>query len=166
MAFDCFLRIDGIAGESTDAAHRGEIDVISFAWGATNPATGASGTGSASGRPQIQDLSVAALTSKASPQLFLSCASGRHHASAVLTCRRSGTQSEFFVIRLTEVVVTSYQNGGSSGAGPTDQLALRFDSITVTYRAQRPDGSLEPPVTVQWNVSTADQGDHEGSSRP
>lgn len=32
MAFDSFLKIDGIDGESSDVKHKGEIDVLSFAW--------------------------------------------------------------------------------------------------------------------------------------
>ena len=28
--FDCFLKIDGIEGESADSKHKGEIDVKSF----------------------------------------------------------------------------------------------------------------------------------------
>ncbi len=33
MAVDYFLEIDGVEGESTDAGHKGEIDVLSFSWG-------------------------------------------------------------------------------------------------------------------------------------
>ena len=31
--FDAFLKLDGIKGESADAKHKGEIDVMSFSWG-------------------------------------------------------------------------------------------------------------------------------------
>lgn len=33
---DFFLKIDGIKGESTDKAHKGEIEIESFSWGETN----------------------------------------------------------------------------------------------------------------------------------
>ncbi len=33
MAVDYFLKIDGIAGESTDDKHKEWIDVLSFSWG-------------------------------------------------------------------------------------------------------------------------------------
>ena len=32
-AFDYFLKLDGIPGESVDAKHKGEIDVLSWSWG-------------------------------------------------------------------------------------------------------------------------------------
>ena len=30
MAFDCFLKLEGIPGESTDSKHKDEIEVLSF----------------------------------------------------------------------------------------------------------------------------------------
>jgi hypothetical protein len=40
VAFEYFLKIDGIPGESTDKKHAGEIAVESFSWGATQSGTG------------------------------------------------------------------------------------------------------------------------------
>ena len=38
MAFDAFLKIEGIEGESTDKVHPGEIEIQSFSWGVSNTA--------------------------------------------------------------------------------------------------------------------------------
>ena len=38
-----FLKIDGIAGESTDVAHKDEIDVLSWSWGVAQTGGGGSG---------------------------------------------------------------------------------------------------------------------------
>src|SRR5256885_1121165 len=38
-AYDAFLKIDGIKGEATDAAHNGWIEIAGFSWGMTNPTT-------------------------------------------------------------------------------------------------------------------------------
>lgn len=52
----------------------------------------------------------------ASPQLFLGCATGEHFKSATLTARKAGAnQQEFLVIKLNDVLVSSYQNSGASG---------------------------------------------------
>ena len=55
MAFDMFLKIDGIQGESTDNRHRDEIDILSYAWGESQPAVAGSGAGAAAGRVTMQD---------------------------------------------------------------------------------------------------------------
>ena len=87
MAFDAFLKLEGIEGESTDRTHKGEIEISSFSWGVSN--TGSSGgSGGGAGKALLQDFHFTMPTSKASPNLMLACATGRHSQQATLTCRR------------------------------------------------------------------------------
>lgn len=155
-AFDCFLEIDGITGESQDSGHRGEIDVLSFSWAESQVAPVQSGLGAGVGKVHAQDLEVTARTSQASPQLMVACASGRHIARARLTCRASGVvDAEFLVMTLSKVLVSSYRvagMAGSVGALPTDQIALNFREIEIEYRPRRPDGALDHAVTGVWNL--------------
>lgn len=150
MAVQYFLRVDGIPGESKDAAHKGEIDVLSFAWGLTNSGGAAPGGGAGAGKASFQDLHVVKLVDKASPKLFEACASGQHIKEVVLTCRRSGKkQLEFLSYKLSNVVITSYQVGGSAPEAPTDQVSLNFGKIEMEYR---PAGG-EPAVRAGWDVA-------------
>ena len=119
MAFDAFLKIEGIDGESTDKTHPGEIEIESFSWGVTQTGTGGTGGGGGTGKAVLQDFHFAALTSKASPNLMLACAIGRHFQRATLTCRKAGGsgQVEFLKIKLDDCLVSSYDIGGAS-CGP------------------------------------------------
>ena len=47
MAVSYFLKIDGIQGESHDAKHQGEIDLVSFGWSEANAGAHAAGGGGA-----------------------------------------------------------------------------------------------------------------------
>jgi type VI secretion system secreted protein Hcp len=153
MAVDYFLKIDGIEGESRDAKHKNEIELESFGWG-ESLATGTPGRGGGAGKVSMQDLVVTARTSKASPQLFLACASGKHIKSATLTARKAGKgQQEFLVYKLTDVLVTSDQTGGSAGSdAPGDSVALDFSRIEVEFRPESPTGKAEPPVKAGWDL--------------
>lgn len=153
-AASIFLRIDGIAGESTDAKHKGELELQAFSWGETQSGSTAGGGGGGAGKVHVQDLHFSARMSKASPQLLVACASGQHLKSAVLTVRKSGKdQQEFLVVKLTDVLVSSYQTGDTADQGvPTDQVSLGFAQIVFEYRAQKPDGSLDAAVHGGWDV--------------
>src|SRR5919201_674377 len=86
-----FLKIDGIGGESADDKHKGEIDILSFSWGATNSSSaGSGGSGAGTGKATFQDIHFTKLIDKATPILLSSCASGKHLDNAVLTCRKAG----------------------------------------------------------------------------
>jgi type VI secretion system secreted protein Hcp len=155
---DYFLKIDGIPGESTDAKHKGEIEVLSWSWGETNPGPASVGGGGGGGKVQMSDLTVGAHFSKASPQLLLTCATGKHLKSAVLTGRKSGKdQTDFLSFSLTDVLVSSYQTGGVSAEVPHDSISLSFSKIEVSYKEQKADGSLGQAIRVGWDHKTNKQ---------
>ncbi len=155
MAFEYFLKIDGIPGESTDKKHAGEIAVESFSWGAAQTGTGSPGGGGGAGKVQIQDLHVTARTSKAGPPLFLSVASGTHVKSAVLTARKAGSKQpgDFLTFSLSDVLVRAYQIAGSETEPPRDSVSLTFGKIQIEYKEQKADGSFGDSTTVGWDVT-------------
>ncbi len=69
MPVDMFLKLKGIDGESIDAKHKGEIDVLAWSWGLSEepPQTGGGG---GVGKVKPQDLSVHKLVDIASPLLL------------------------------------------------------------------------------------------------
>jgi type VI secretion system secreted protein Hcp len=154
VAVDYFLKIDGVPGESADAKHKGEIQLESFGWGEANPAGPGMGGGGGAGKVQMQDLVVTMVVSKASPKLLLACASGKHYKEAVLTVRKAGkSQQEYFIIKLKDIVVTSYQTGGSAQSDLiVDQASLGFSTIEMDYRPQKADGSLDVAITAGWDL--------------
>ena len=153
---DTFLQITSIEGESMDAKHKGWLEVESWSWGETNPTPPAGGGGGGTaGKVQVQDLHVTTRVSKASPKLFLACASGQHMKEAKLAAVRAGkTQVEFLTWTFSDVLVTGYQTGGTSDEIPGDQLSLSFSKLRVEYRPQKADGSFDVPVTAGWDVKT------------
>ena len=50
MAFDSFLKLDGIKGESVDSKHKDELEILSFSFGANNTGGGRAGGGGGEGK--------------------------------------------------------------------------------------------------------------------
>lgn len=154
-AFDAFLKIEGIDGEAQDSKHKNEIMVESFSWGETQTGTHAGSGGGGAGKVSMQDFHFVMKVNKASPKLMLACATGSHIKKAVLTVRKAGgSQEEFYIITMSDLLVSSYQTGGS-GAGdviPMDQCSLNFSKIEYEYKPQKPDGTLDAPVKVGYDV--------------
>jgi type VI secretion system secreted protein Hcp len=154
-AFDYFLRLHGISGESVDAKHKGEIDVLSWSWGESQAIAPTPGGGGGTGKVSMTDLHVSANLSKASPELLLACAAGTHIKSAVLTGRKGGkAQAEFLTFSLSDVLVSGYQTGGATAEAPLDAISLNFSKIEMIYREQTAKGSLGPPIRVGWDRKT------------
>src|SRR3972149_3644335 len=90
MAVDMFLKIAAIKGESVDKTHKGEIEVISWHWGATQTGTTHAGPGGGAGKANVQDLTITKYLDSASPILFLHVATGKVVPEALLTVRQAG----------------------------------------------------------------------------
>jgi type VI secretion system secreted protein Hcp len=151
-----FLKIDDIIGESSDAVHKDEIDVESWSWGVSQTGTVGSGGGGSAGKVSFQDFHFVSRISKASPRLFLACASGSHIKMATLSgVRGSGKLkgSEFLTFKLRDVTVTSVQQGDSEGAAPTEQFSLNFSKVEFSYTPRSAKGTSELPVTGGWDLT-------------
>ncbi len=153
-AVDYFLKIADIPGESTDGKHKNEIDVESWSWGQTNSGSHAYGGGGGAGKVSMQDFTFHMHVNKATPKLFLACATGQHLKEALLTCRKAGKeQQEYLKIKFTDLLVSSYQTGGSGGqVVPLDTCSLNFSKIEVSYAPQKADGKLDSPVVHNYDL--------------
>jgi type VI secretion system secreted protein Hcp len=154
MAVDYYLKIDGVEGESTDSKHKNEIDVESWSWGETQSGTSSGGGGGGAGKVSMQDFHFVMRLNKASPKLMLACATGDHLKSATLVCRKAGgDQQEYMKIVMSDLIVSSYQTGGSTGdVVPIDQISLNFSKIEYEYKPQKADGSLDSPVKTGYDL--------------
>jgi type VI secretion system secreted protein Hcp len=153
---DYFLKIDGVAGESTDDKHKGEIEVESFSWGETQSGTAGHGSGGGAGKVSPSDFSFTKKLDKASPVLFVGCATGQHFKSAILTARKAGGgQQEYLKLTMEDVLVSSYQLGGagSSDIVPMDQVSLNFAKLEYSYKEQKPDGSLGAEAKQKYDFA-------------
>jgi type VI secretion system secreted protein Hcp len=156
FAEEYLMKVNGVVGESSDAKHKGAIELTSWSWGLSQSgAAHAASGGGESGRAEVQDLLITMPASKASPRLMLSCASGEHHKDAVLTVRKAGRpQQEFLVIKMEDVIITSVQTGGSAPSGDlVDQVALGFSTVRMEFRPQKDDGSLDVAVEAGWDIT-------------
>ena len=152
-AFDMFLQLDGVRGESTDAKHRDTIDIQAFSWGGDLPQSTSTGGGGAS-RPQFQELHFASRVSAASPVLLDRLHDGRHITDAKFFVRRAGkVQQEFVKLDLDNVLVSSYQVT-TDAAGLVEEFTLNFDRINLEYKPSQPDGTLGAPVVFDSGANS------------
>jgi type VI secretion system secreted protein Hcp len=151
-----YLELEGIPGESTDEQRPRTIEIDSFSFGASNSGSiVVGGGGGGAGKVSFQDISLSKKLDKASPLLYLACAQGTHIKRAVLFVRKAGDKPmEYYTITLSDLLISSVQTGGSTGGDrPTESLSLNFTKIEFSYAAQKPDGSLETPVTSGWDIA-------------
>jgi type VI secretion system secreted protein Hcp len=157
MASDIFAKIGDIKGESLDAKHKDEIEVLSFSWGVANAAN--IGGGGGAGRATFHDLSFTHAIDKASPKLLQACATGAHLKEGTITRRKAGKgQLEYLIIKMNDIIVTSVSLGDSSGGAGSENVSLAFAKVDLEYRPQNPNGTLEPGIHFKFDIKANKDG--------
>ena len=155
MAEKWFLKLDGIDGASTTSGHKGEIDILSWSWGVERSGGGASGSGAASGKARFEDFHFVARIDKASPALFVVCATGQHMKTAQLQGTRAGKgkANEFLTYKLSDVSVTEMEQGDADTGAPIAQFSLDYKKIEMTFTPQLSSGKLGTAVHAGFDVA-------------
>ncbi len=108
------------------------IEVFSWSWGATQTVDTTS-VGGGAGKVQMQDFHFTKTVDKSSPSLFQACATGKHFPTATFTARKAGKgQQDYLVVKFTDLLVSSYQTGGSSGdTVPMESISFNYASVEI-----------------------------------
>ena len=159
MAASIFARIGTIKGESRDARHKDEIEVLSWSWGVSQSGTMAHGGGGGAGKASFHDFTFTHHVDKASPALMRACATGEHIKDATITVRKAGKgQQEFLIIKMNDVLITSVNLSSGEKGVTAENVALQFAKVDLEYKPQKADGSLDAGLHFKYDI----KGNKEG----
>jgi type VI secretion system secreted protein Hcp len=157
---DMFVKMTGrkqgvIKGESEDAKHIGEIDIVTYHWGVVQ---GFSVQGLPTGKRQYSKFTFAMRSQVATPKLLSCCATNESLTEVVITCRKAGgTQQEYMKWTLTNASVAEVKSGYlyPDQIIPYDEVSLVFQKIQLEYKPQKADGTLGAGVLFadDWSMS-------------
>ena len=155
MADDYILEIDGIKGESAKDGHIGQIDILSWSLGMSNPGSSATGGGGGTGQVTYQDLHFTKEVESSSHDLQLKCAGGQPITKATLYVRKQGKDSKqqnFLKVTMEQLIVSSYSLSGGGGGAPQESFSLNFAKYKFEYAPQKADGSMEAFKSMSWDL--------------
>jgi type VI secretion system secreted protein Hcp len=158
MAADIFAKIGDIKGESLDAKHKGEVEVLSWSWGVSRPASPTPGSGASTGKASFHDFVITHHIDKSSPLLLRACATGEHIKEATITVRKAGkAQQEYLTVKMSDVLVSNVSQGGAEG-GTSETVSLVFAKVEYEYKPQKIDGSLDAGVFFKFDIKNSKVG--------
>jgi type VI secretion system secreted protein Hcp len=143
-----FLKVPTINGGSTIEGHVGDIELLTWLWGASNGGS-AGGAGGSSGKASFADLTVTKHVDQGSPALFAAVSKGTHYATVLLSVRKAGGDPvDYLTLKLEDAIFTSDALVGDGGDPiPRERVAVQSQKITLTFQRQKTDGSYEPVAT-------------------
>lgn len=168
MAFDAFLEIDGIPGESTDSAHTDWVEVIDYKHMMYQKlADTASSAGAMAGeRATHGTFIVTKDLDKTSPKLAVNLNSGASIATVTMeVCRATGDKQCYMVYKLEDCIVSKIEvtgntvtpgdtEGTTARTVPTEVVEFAYSKITWTYTVtDKKTGAAAGNVEGNWDRS-------------
>jgi type VI secretion system secreted protein Hcp len=159
MAFDAFLKIDGIPGESTDDKHKDWLEILSFNHQLDQPAsaTASSSGGATAERVNHGTFNVVHLYDRSSPKLADAVCRGTHIKEVTLElCRAGGDKQRYLEVKLEQVVISHLSTRGDGGGSfPVEVVSFSYGKIKWTYTQQkRQDGQAGGNIAAGWDLTT------------
>jgi len=160
MAADIFAKIGDIKGESLDAKHKDEVEVLSWSWGVSQSGSIVPGGGGGAGKASFNDFNFTHHIDKASPVLMKACATGAHIKEATIAMRKAGKgQQDFLIIKMNDVIITNVQPSVSGDAAATaENVALQFAKVHLEYRPRKADGSFDAALHFKYDIKNNKEG--------
>ena len=154
MAFDGFIKLKDIDGESADTRHQGWIEIsgCNMEILQTVSTTASSAGGAAAERADFSEFRFTKVMDKSSPQLALACAKGTHFDTVTVELCRAGTEKiKFMEIKLADCLISAIaMNAG--GDFPAETVHLDYGKIQWTYTQQnRQGGTARGNVAAGWD---------------
>jgi len=156
MAVDIFAKIGTIKGESPDAKHKDEIEVLSYSWGVQQTL---GPVDEDSGKANFQDFTIVHRIDKSTPALMLACATGSHFKDGIITHRKAGKEpQEYLIIKMNDIIITGVTHGGDTTGPGSETVTISFAKVDLEYRPQKADGSLDAGLHFKYDI----KGNKEG----
>src|SRR6478736_4957480 len=126
MTLTYYLKIDGIAGDSTSTGHEGWFDLPVFSLGESNSGSVSGGAGKVS----FEDLSLTLLENTALSALRAHSASGEFIDALEIEGVTTGkTVQTVYDLTLNNVLVSSVSESAYGGSGSTTNVSFNFGQI-------------------------------------
>ena len=141
-AFNCFIKFEGIDGESTDPDHLHWCDFLAYSHGVTQPLAGATGATRRRGDVVVKDFTVVKLLDKASIKLSEACCRGDIIPRVEIElCLASGNREILMKYELRNAlprVIDHFTAGATSANRPLEEVTLSYEEIKWIYTVYDP----------------------------
>ena len=166
MAYNMFLKVEDVEGDSTDANHDKWIEVVSLSHGISQEArlrpiaVEARERSLLRGRIDFRDFSVTKRVDKASIPLVSKLLNVDVIPEVTLEiCRATGDKTTFMKVVLKHAFVASIALTGSASAEdplPMEQVTFRYGQIEWTYTTTSPSGQPGDTFEAMYDIEQGD----------
>jgi type VI secretion system secreted protein Hcp len=149
-----YLKLEGIDGESEDEDHDKWIELESWNWSVSNPATFAATQGGHATQATFSDMHIMKVVDLASNNLWRFCTTGKHIPSATVSFMKldGETRVEYHKIHITDLLITSVGESATGSDIMQESVTLTCAEFKRTYKGQQDTGSAGGGLDFGYHI--------------
>ncbi len=160
MAVNAYIKIADVTGGSTAAEHAGEIEILSWSHGFSQPTSPTRSTAGAGSVEQANhsNFTFTKYIDSATDDLLKYCWNGKQIATATVTCYRADGAAdnkpiEYLKVEMQHVVISNFSISGGAGDVPVENVSLDYGIVKYTYKPQKKaDGTAGDQQAIQHDL--------------
>jgi type VI secretion system secreted protein Hcp len=134
----CYMKIEGVKGESQDSRHKDWIEIESYSPTTFRSTTSVAGQPPARAKDTPGSLTIVKAIDSASPHLARVMAEGKHIPKATLSCRKAGREEQkYFHYQFFDLSVSSIEPQGAM-----EQISFNYQKVSAA--AEKPKETEKP----------------------
>jgi type VI secretion system secreted protein Hcp len=160
MAVNSYIKLKDITGGSTASEHAGEIEILSWSHGfsqPTSPTRSTAGSGSVE-QANHSNFTFTKYIDSSTDDLLKHCWDGKQIATATVTCYRADGATdnkpvEYLKVEMEHVVVSNFSISGGAGDVPVENVSLDYGIVKYTYKPQKKaDGTAGEQQAIKHDL--------------
>ena len=162
MAVNAYLKFEepGITGSSSADNHVGEIEILSWSQGFSQPGSRTRSTsgGGTVERVNVEPLSFTKYLDKSTRDLLKHLYSGKQIGKATISVNRADGATdnkpvEYLKVVMEKVLIADYQLSGSEGDIPVERISLDPGTLQYNYIEQKTaDGTADSNMPIKIDL--------------
>lgn len=145
-----YVKIDGIDGESINLGHKNWIEILSFSSRIRQPNNANQAGGRTGGRAIFSDIMITKRVDKASPDLFIHVANGKHIPKIEIEFNQNGRE---YNIELENTSIKSVKvEAGDGKTWPIEKVYISYAKIKIDYKPNANAASIDRTWDTERNT--------------
>jgi type VI secretion system secreted protein Hcp len=150
-----FLQLATITGDSIEPGLVGSFELSAFDLAMAATSSLSTGGGGGAGKATFRASAITRYQ-KGVPTIYTTSATGKHLQTATATVKKKkgDKKVDYYVVTLSDVLISSVSTGPATGDGkiPDVALTLDFSAVSIELRNEKPDGTPAPSTLVEWDL--------------
>jgi type VI secretion system secreted protein Hcp len=156
MAYNTFIKFEGLKGQTTAEGFKEQIEISSFSQSVSQHLADAQSNQTRTlGRPMFSDITFTKPVDDSSPELLQACVTGQDFKTVEVSCCQMDDKKmvPIWVVTIDSALISSISQSAGGNDLPFESISLNFTKIKWEFKKQDSTGKKEGTKPASFDLT-------------